>query len=1276
MKLTLQIKRNLLLVCFLAYGIACQAQALNEYRSIATGNWNVLSTWQRYNGTTWVAATAIPTSAHATITVLSGHTITITGAVTLDQVVVAGTLIVNAGVIYSFNNGAGNDLTISSGGVLMNNGTINNIATTIIFNSGTFNNNLTINNNGTITNDGTLNNNVGATLTNNLSFNVNATKSFNNYGTFINGVAGTTTNNGTITNTAVFTNSGTHNENSGSFYKHNPVTGSGAIPTATWNAASTLEILGTGGNASPPTGLNQSFGSFTWNHTTQTANINLLGQLNNVFGTFRMQSTNFKELRLDSTSNVTLTVYGDMILNSGTLVLTAGTGVFAVDLKGNYVQSAPANMDMSRTVTASTLNIGKSFQHIGGTFGETGTSIGNNLRINGTVNGITQSLESIGFVSTGGPALNSIDIYIMHTGTTHTANIAAGKTFVLNSGTSLTVNNNASTATDLTINGTLITNTLSWILNSGSTTVIGSTGIFSNTTTGPISDNSTATTLTCNNGGTFRVAGDGGQAATATWQPTSNLEVTGLINSDTVGNCNQLFGQILWNSISQTTSASFSDALLFASPVFGTQGSFTVSSTGTGTLRFPDLNFTVGANLTVQNDSKLQISNAIRLYAPVTRTFIIMGDASVSGTALLTVGSPNTGGVIGGGDKVRDYVFSLKGDFLHSSTTPIIGLIHRSYSAATNDDQYRLTLDFTGGTSQSISMAPTTMNLTTISGDGAANSGTDDEFYGYNVYKINSMTANTRLIGLSDLKYTLMTVGATDTLDMTSGTFNLYHYPSLNSTGAAQVSSTVVSATGVFDFGLATLYDATGSGIFNIAANAELRTKHAQGIAPVAAGAIGCIQTGTRSYNAASNYTYNGSTNQVTGTGLPAVLTGILEIDNSTPLASGGVTLSQATAINGGATKPVTLTQGKLITASAALLTLNNLNTVSPVGGSPTSFVDGPVKKIGFTAATEFIFPTGDVDKWARLSVTPSANSGTNAFTAEYIKSDPHAIDTALNYTVANRQLNRISYKEYWQLAQSAGTPAAKVKLFWEDGAFSGITLASNTDLRVAHYYNPGTGLKWYGETTVAPVVTGTTTSGTVETAGALTSFSPFTLGSRNSINPLPIELLTFNGHATGMGNQLFWTTATETNNDHFELERSQDENFSKIATIAGHGNSQTNIDYDFLDVAPFQGINYYRLKQVDHDGKASYSNVISILNETTESNVMLYPNPTNDQINIVGSGDITSIEIYNSLGQLVFSKTPGLTEVIVFQPLSSGVYVVKATGASGKVISSRFIKN
>ncbi len=172
-----------------------------------------------------------------------------------------------------------------------------------------------------------------------------------------------------------------------------------------------------------------------------------------------------------------------------------------------------------------------------------------------------------------------------------------------------------------------------------------------------------------------------------------------------------------------------------------------------------------------------------------------------------------------------------------------------------------------------------------------------------------------------------------------------------------------------------------------------------------------------------------------------------------------------------------------------------------------------------------------------------------------------------------------------------------------------------------------------------------------------------------NCASVLPIELLSFWGENRGNHNQLNWITSTEINNDYFILEKSVDGiKFEKIeGEIAGAGNSLLELSYDKTDKNPYDRT-YYRLKQVDFDGRSSFSKVIVI--ENTGSVVVkleVYPNPVKKNITLRFRPDeigFTKINLINALGQSVYSNIletqEGLNKhAMNIENLPSGVYFV-----------------
>jgi len=127
-------------------------------------------------------------------------------------------------------------------------------------------------------------------------------------------------------------------------------------------------------------------------------------------------------------------------------------------------------------------------------------------------------------------------------------------------------------------------------------------------------------------------------------------------------------------------------------------------------------------------------------------------------------------------------------------------------------------------------------------------------------------------------------------------------------------------------------------------------------------------------------------------------------------------------------------------------------------------------------------------------------------------------------------------------------------------------------------------------------------------------------VGSNNR-NPLPIELIGFDGKCNGNETMLYWSTASETNNDYFTVEKSTDLDKWEIVTIVkGAGNSNVLLNYSAYDYSPSFNIpDYYRLKQTDFNGKYTYSDVISV---KCDGN----------------SGDITINNVYQQGNYLIFT--------------------------------------
>ncbi len=167
----------------------------------------------------------------------------------------------------------------------------------------------------------------------------------------------------------------------------------------------------------------------------------------------------------------------------------------------------------------------------------------------------------------------------------------------------------------------------------------------------------------------------------------------------------------------------------------------------------------------------------------------------------------------------------------------------------------------------------------------------------------------------------------------------------------------------------------------------------------------------------------------------------------------------------------------------------------------------------------------------------------------------------------------------------------------------------------------------------------------------------------------LPIELLSFVAKRNNENVKIDWITATETNNDYFTIERSENGyDFEPIFNVNGAGTSNAELTYSKIDFdAPVIGI-YYRLKQTDHDGRSSWSQIEYVEPMGNSEEILLYPNPTDGLINVIlndFSDEHLKIEFSDITGRICYQFTINPNSDYYFQShdlkneLAAGSYVV-----------------
>jgi hypothetical protein len=161
----------------------------------------------------------------------------------------------------------------------------------------------------------------------------------------------------------------------------------------------------------------------------------------------------------------------------------------------------------------------------------------------------------------------------------------------------------------------------------------------------------------------------------------------------------------------------------------------------------------------------------------------------------------------------------------------------------------------------------------------------------------------------------------------------------------------------------------------------------------------------------------------------------------------------------------------------------------------------------------------------------------------------------------------------------------------------------------------------------------------------------------------------------------LNWATASETNNAYFDIERSNDGiNFKSIGQVKGAGTTGTPQYYRFTDAIPLPNTNYYRLKQVDNDGKAVFSKIMAVNMGTTKSSILkIHPSVIHDNLTLnMTTEGASTICIFDSSGRLVFTKTDAAkgfsTLSIATNTLPNGVYLLSLITETG-ISTGKFVK-
>ena len=238
----------------------------------------------------------------------------------------------------------------------------------------------------------------------------------------------------------------------------------------------------------------------------------------------------------------------------------------------------------------------------------------------------------------------------------------------------------------------------------------------------------------------------------------------------------------------------------------------------------------------------------------------------------------------------------------------------------------------------------------------------------------------------------------------------------------------------------------------------------------------------------------------------------------------------------------------------------------------------------------------------------------------------------------------------HWQI-ETSGSPTANITFPYLDSENAAPNTINEAALQAQ---------RWNGSDWDSPVGTVNTGNKTVTVLG-VTTFSPWVLVSSNS--PLPVSFIDLSATLENEEVLVKWITGTEENNSHFNILRSYDGvNFETIGTVEGSGNSTKVLEYYFVDQEPLKGYSYYKVEQVDFDGKSSSTDLVVVSN-LDDKKVYFYPNPTLGRIQFSSEAEYI---IYDLFG---IEVQKGLGTSCDISNVKPGVYLISLNGHISRIV-------
>ena len=400
-----------------------------------------------------------------------------------------------------------------------------------------------------------------------------------------------------------------------------------------------------------------------------------------------------------------------------------------------------------------------------------------------------------------------------------------------------------------------------------------------------------------------------------------------------------------------------------------------------------------------------------------------------------------------------------------------------------------------------------------------------------------------------------------------------------------------------------------------------------------------------------------------------------------------GLTMSGDATVNG----ELNLNVAADITTGANTLTIGSSGSIANAAADRHINVDNSSGYLGktFGSASAFSFPVGNGTILRPIRLTTSAGSTTfklryddNRYTSGNVSGGGFASGHISGYDGGNSDVTK-GY--YYDIQKTSGSANASLYVSWtsaDDYGTGGNVFAANLTGIAWGTWN---GSRWDN---ISSSTSGSVNSGSIETSSVVSNFSNrfFTLGSTDGNNNLPIDLISFDGECIDNKTHIEFVVASQVNNEYFTIERSKNLfDWNEIGQIPGGGTNNEEITYNFTDLSPLSGDNYYKLSQTDIDGTTKSFNPIVVNCDSRVDNYNVFPNPTTNIIFIefeleYYQGESIELLVRDLKGTIIKSVPLNLDRGYNFfnvnlNDVPKGMYLLQYKGTKNHIPEKRVVK-